>query len=193
MSAAESLDDAILDDLADVDLDNEPPTLATIDEADRTVWHIARLERQATQNEELAKLRKAQVDAWLEDVNGVLERERAWRERQVEGWMRAHHETTGTKSVRLPSGTLALRKPRPRVEVLAEPSEDAPAELVRVKRDWDKVAIGKGHNPGPEVDGCDPPEGFVARTAVNADGVPMEDFVLLVPVQASFSIKTGGA
>jgi len=193
MSAADSLDDAILDDLADVDLDNEPPTLATIDEADRTVWHIARLERQASQNEELARLRKAQVDAWLEDVNGVLERERAWRERQVEGWMRAHHETTGTKSVRLPAGTLKLTKAQPRVEVtVREPDPDIPDLMVRTKREWDKNAVKQYTQVGPELP-VEVPDGFTVHAAVNVDGEVVNGITYLVRSEPSFSIKAGAS
>jgi len=101
--------------------------------------------------------------------------------------MRAHHDETGTKSVRLPSGTVALRKTPDRVDTTGEPDE----RFARVKTDWDKHALKEATNPGPVAQGYDAPEGFTAREVVDHNGMVVRGAVWLVRVDPAFSFKAG--
>lgn len=188
------LDAYIADDLPAYDEHGEPPTLATIDEADRALRRIARVEHELARVEALAKARVEQIQTWLHERSDILLRERDWWARSAEGWMRAHNETTGTKTAKLPAGTLSLRAARPRVEALDDPAEDVAETLVRVRRSWDKKAVSDSCQPGPVLDDlADVPDGYVAHAAVTEAGERIDGVVLLVPERDSFSFKAGAS
>lgn len=187
------LDVWMIGDLADdYEPDSEPRTLATIDEADRALRRVARLETDIGRHERLFDSRIGQMQERKAEVLGVLERERQWWLTAAERWARAHASETGSKTIRLPSGTVQFRQGRQRIEPLTkEPSETVAPEFVRVSRSWAKDAIAKATMPGPVAEDIAAPEGYVAHYAVTADGEVLGDVVRLVPVQDSCTIRAG--
>ena len=189
------LDAYIVADLADeYDPETEPRTLADIDEADRGLWRMRRIEVEMQRTERLFDTRIAQMQERRDEVLGVMRREHDWWSRRVEMWARAHADETGKKSFKLPSGTISLRQGRQRIEAMTkEPAESVAPEFVRVSRSWDKQAIAKVTMPGPIAEDVDAPEGYVAHFCVTADGEVLGDVVTLVPVAPTVSIKAGNA
>lgn len=197
MSDVEQIDDDlsafVVGDLADeYDPEAEPRTLATIDEADRILWHLRRLETDMARHERIFDARIGQLQSRKAELLGVMQRQHEWWSRRVEMWARAHAAETGTKTIRLPSGEIVLRQGRPRIEpVSKEPGTDVAPEFVRVSRSWDKQAIAKVTMPGPVAEDVDAPEGYEARRCVTADGEVLADVVCLVPVAPTVIIKAG--
>lgn len=187
------LDAYIVGDLADeYDPDVEPRTLADIADADRALWHLRRIEVDMARHERLFDHRIRQLEQRREDVLGVMRRQHEWWSRRVELWARAHASEVGSKTIKLPAGTVSFRTGQHRIEtVTKEPADTAPAEFVRTKREWDKQAIKAATGPGPIADDYPAPEGFVAHYAVTADGEVIGDVVRLVPVQDAVTIKAG--
>ena len=121
-----------------------------------------------------------------------MQREIDWHTVAVERFMRAHVREGGTKTVSLPSGVLSLRQGSQKIEPLTKaPSDNVPADYVRVKSEWDRHAIAKATAPGPVAEGVEAPAGYVAHWAVDANGERVPDVVRLVPVEPSFSLKVG--
>ena len=165
---------------------NEPATAATIDEADRAVWVIARIDRDAAELEALYNRRIAELQERKAEALRRFEDKRKWWERTVEGWMRAHNAETGAKSVKLPAGTISLRKLPTKVDG-SEPSKDAPAHLLRVKRSWDAQAVKNYTSPSPEP--IDETETHYVHAAVTADGEVIAGLTHLIAKQPGFSVK----
>lgn len=194
MSAAETfdpwadLDQHMTDGLPDYVEDAEPPTLATVDEIERTLRRLRVAHDRLHEAEEVAKANVEAVQSWLHDRSSVLLREIDWHTQAVERWHRAHVREGGTKTVSLPSGVLKLSKARTTVEALGVPADDAPEALVRVRREWSKVDVARATTPGPVAEDIDQPEGKVAHYAVTADGEVLGDVVLLVPVADTFKV-----
>lgn len=195
MSAAEmfdpwaDLDAHMTDGLADYSEDTEPPTLATVDEIERTLRRLRVVTDRLAEVEEVAKANVQAVQEWLHDRSSVLLREIAWHEQAVERWHREHVRQGGAKTFPLPSGVLKLAKGRTTVEALGEPGYSVPPSLVRERREWSKADVAKATTPGPVADDVDAPEGKVAHYAVTADGEVLGNVVLLVPVVDTFSVK----
>lgn len=187
------LDAYIVAELAEeYDPETEPRTLADIDQADRSLVRMRRIEVEMARTERLFDVRIAQMQERRDEVLGVLRREHEWWSRRVEMWARAHAAETKAKKISLPSGTIQLRQGRQRIEAITkEPGQDVPAEFVRTTRAWDKTAITKATAPGPEAEDYPAPEGYVARYAITAEGEIIGDVVRLVPVQDSITIKAG--
>ena len=171
------------------DYEAEPATASTIDEADRHLWRIGVLRREAAELEALFDDRMATLAERKAEALAPYERRIAWHERCAEGWMRAHHAETGTKSKRLPAGTMQLRKAPDRVDALAPPSDDAD-RFVRVKREWDRNAVKESTNPGPVAEDYEAPEGYVAHQAVDHDGVVIDGVVWLLATAPVFRAVT---
>ena len=185
------LDAYLIGDL-DAEVDDWRPDLDDA-QADRSLRAVAAIDRQLARYEALAKAERDRIDAWLAEVSNPLVGRREFFVRCLETYARANHEATGAKSMKLPNGTLQLRAGRTRVEATDDPSEDAPAELVRVKREWDKNRIAEDFNPGGIVEDPDTPPGFVTRQAVHArTGEVSDRFVFRVPVERTFSLRAGG-
>lgn len=185
-----NLDAYILGDI-EFDPDAEPIDLGDIDQADRALRRVARVEHDMTRLEKLAAARKQQIDEWLAQTLGPLERERDWFLRSVEGWARAHLEGQKTQTVKLPSGSVSLRRTPPRLEAVAEPPEDIDPLLVRTTRSWDKPNVKERTSVGPELPGYEAPDGFAGHAAVNADGEVVAGVVYLVRSEPSCQIKAG--
>ena len=185
------LDAYIIDDL-EYEPESEARTLATIDEADRALRRVSRIDIEAGRIERLFDARIQQMQDRRAEVLAVYENERRWWTRRVELWARAHKNETGSKTIKLPSGTLSFRAGSQSIQPLSkEPGESVPAEFVRVKREWDRTAVKAATMPGPVAEDYDAPEGYEARLAVTADGEVLGDVVRLVPVQDSITIKAG--
>lgn len=195
-----------LDHLVDADLDSylfEAVDLAAVDpagldddSADRSLRRLARIEDEMGRYETIARQRKAAIDDWLEDRIGGLIAQRDFLLRCLETYARARHEVTGAKSVKLPSGSVALRQAPHRIDTAGEPGEDVPADLVRVTRAWDKRAVKERTELGPRLVSYDAPDGFVAHAAVNSDGEALPGVVYLVRTEPTFDAKPnpiGGA
>lgn len=195
MSAAEAfdpwtdLDAHMADGLPDYAEDAEPPTLATIDEIERALRRLRVAQDRLSEVEQVAKSNVEAVQAWLHDRSSVLLREIDWHSQAVERWHREHARLGGTKTVSLPSGTLKLTKGRTKVEALGEPADNAPAALVRTKREFDKRSVATSTSPGPIAEGVTAPGGSVAHWAVTPDGERVENVVLLVPVADTFTVS----
>lgn len=138
-------------DFAELDPDTDtPPALDGIDQADRALRRLSSVHTEMRRVENVAAEEVRRIEAWKADRLAVLERqEKFWRE-SLEAWHRATFRRDGVQTVRLPCGTLKLTKARSRVDG-AEPPEDAPEQLVRVRitRQWDKVEAAKRTVPGP--------------------------------------------
>lgn len=195
-----------LDHLVDADLDSylfEAVDLAAVDpagldddSADRSLRRLARIEDEMGRYETIARQRKAAIDDWLEDRLGGLIAQRDFLLRCLETYARARHEVTGAKSVKLPSGSVALRQAPPRIDTAGEPGDDVDARLVRVTRSWDKRAIKDATEMHPEPLDIDTPEGFTAHAAVTHDGEALPGVVYLVRTEPTFDAKPnpiGGA
>jgi phage host-nuclease inhibitor protein Gam len=173
----------------DDDYEAEPATASTIDEADRHLWRIGVLRREALEIEALFDNRMATLVERKAEALAPYESRIAWHERCAEGWMRAHHAETGTKSKRLPAGTLSLRKAPDKVDAMAPPSEEAD-RFVRVKREWDRAAVKEATNPGPVAEDYDAPDGYVAHLAVDHDGLVVDGVVWLLATAPAFKAVT---
>lgn len=197
MSDVEQIDSElsafIIGDLADeYEPDAEPRTLATIDEADRALWHLRQIETDMVRHERLFDARIKQMQERRAEVLGVMQRQHEWWSRRVEMWARAHAAETNAKTIKLPSGTVSFRTPTPSVLALSAPKDDAPAEFVRVKREWDKQAIKAATLPGPDADDVDAGVGMLAKFAITPDGEVLGDVVYTIPAQPTITIKAGG-
>ena len=166
------------------DYDTEPQTASTIDEADRHLWRLSVLRREAAELERLFDDRIATLAERKAEALAPYESRIAWHERCAEGWMRAHYAETKAKSVRLPAGTLALRRTPDRVEAL--PDSEPQERFARVVVSWDKNRVKEDTNPGPVAEDYDPPAGFVARVAVDHAGEVVPGVVWLCRIEPSF-------
>lgn len=179
-----------------VDLPAIDPAELDDDSADRSLRRLARVENEMDRYETIARQRKQAIDEWLEDRLAGLLDQRDFLHRCLETYARARHEVTGAKSVKLPSGTVALRQAPPRIDTAGEPADDVDARLVRVTRSWDKRAIKDATAIGPQVDGHEVPDGFAAYAAVTSDGEVLPGVVYLVRTEPTFDAKPnpiGGA
>ena len=186
------MDDLERDEFAD--LDHTADTLGdrAVDDAaaEKAMRALRFCDRQLSRWEALAKAEKDRIDRWYEEQANPLLARRAFFERALEGYTRANHEATGAKSVKLPSGTVSLRKTPDRVEV--EPGAEPQDRFARVKVEWDRHAVKEWTNPGPRLEDYDAPEGYEACVAVDTDGLVVPGVVWLLRVEPSFSVRTGG-
>jgi hypothetical protein len=159
--------------------------------AEKALRAVRFIDRQLARWEALAKAEHARIDAWLAETCNPLAGRREFFERCLEGYTRANHEATGAKSVKLPSGTLALRRTPDRVEPL--PDSKPQERFARVTVAWDKNRVKEATNPGPILEDYDPPEGFIAREAVDTAGERVPGVVWLCRVEPSFSVKVSGS
>jgi hypothetical protein len=165
----------------EADYETEPATAATLDEADRHLWRIGVLRREAAEVERLFDDRLKTLAERKAEALAPYELRIAWHERCAEGWMRAHHAETGTKSKKLPAGQLKLTKNRSKVDG-ATPPETAPESLVRVTRAWDKAKAAKLTVPGPQP--IDQTDDYWVHAAIDADGCVVEGLTHLIPKAA---------
>lgn len=106
----EQLDDAIAEPTPDAIL-NGP--LIPIPDAHRANVLLRRMTRLADNGDRVGSTSQAEIDritTWRDEQLAAIERERAYLDRCLEGFMRQHHAATRETSMSLPNGKLSLRK-----------------------------------------------------------------------------------
>lgn len=180
---------------------SEPFEAATREEVNRALRRKARLERERDDVVMVAQAELDRIKAFVEDRTSGIDSAIDWIDRGLEGFMRAYHDETGNLSLRLPYGTISLRKPgQPRI--VADDSVDEGGaghwliehgheDLVRETIDLDRDAIKRATKPGQRIDKpeVDVPDGFDAFQAVTADGEIVAGVVYLVKGERSFAAK----
>jgi len=215
MSAAESLDDAILDDLADVDpipldvymLEDEPEfsdeVLRDEAEVDTKLYIVHRLEekrdaRAALFDADIAKAEKVVADLRERKAQALkpFDSSIEFYGHQIEGWTRANiSEDAKRKTIDLPWGSVKLRKQQESVKTYGRPSDHVPAELTRPT--WATVTdIQKHAKCGPEYDLDKLPDGYKLREGFTPHKVMVGDQVVPgavweKPEQDRFEFKAG--
>jgi phage host-nuclease inhibitor protein Gam len=85
--------------------------------ADQALMAIAKLESQMAEANKLCDDEIALIENYRKNELERLERRRNWIVFNVEGWARQHSEATGEKTIRIPHGSLSLRKGRDKIEI----------------------------------------------------------------------------
>ena len=85
--------------------------------ADQLLMAVAKLESQMDDVNKLADDEIKLIEQYRKSEIDRLEKQRAWLTFNLEGFWRQQSEQTGEKSLRLPHGTLALRKGRDKIEI----------------------------------------------------------------------------
>lgn len=187
------------------DDDAEPVELGNPDDANRMMRRLRATEREAREVMEIAATDIAQVVAWRDKRLESLGRTIAWCQRSLEGWIRAVHERTGRQSVKLPAGTVSLRKSQPRLdlpelttaeqaaawEALAATTivEGEPvANPVTTKWTLGKRAVAPLVMAGAKIGEPDP-DGYQAHQGVSIDGEELPGVIVHQPTRLSFSAK----
>ena len=85
--------------------------------ADWTVHRILRLQSQANEIRELAKRRKAELDARVEAITNALENEIEFFTGPLRAWAEESLKNEKKRSIKLLSGTVGLRKTPERTEI----------------------------------------------------------------------------
>ena len=161
--------------------------------AEKAMRALRFCDRQLARWEALAKAEKERIDRWLEEQANPLLARRQFFERCLEGYTRANHEATGAKSVKLPSGTVALRQTPPKVEVIGDPIPEVHGDMLRTTVTFDKNRVKERTRPSDHaIEGEDAPPGCEARYAVTGDGEIVPNVIYYVRVEPSFSVKPAG-
>ena len=171
--------DALADDISEGTLDDAA--------AERAMRALCAIDRELARWQQLHDTERQRLDAWLEEVSNPLLGRREFFERCLEGFTRANHERTGAKSVKLPSGTAALRKTPDRVEVVGD--AEPPERFARVSVSWDKNRTKEDTNPGPVAEDYEAPEGYVAHVAVDHTGAVVDGVVWLLRTDPVFTVR----
>lgn len=96
------------------DYDTEPEEPLDHDAANRMLGRLARVNRQAQADADIAETQIAQVRAWLEDRQETTERARKWLTESLERFhLAALKRDPRAKSIDLPNGTLRARQLQP--------------------------------------------------------------------------------
>lgn len=143
------------------DLDRDPTPPQNPAEAAAYLRKIERLDAEAAEVKEFYAAEVSMLDAWKADRLAAVERARTWLETALEGWFRARRRDGGTKTLRLPHGTLKLTAPSSRRSVVFDPGDTPVHEalaavltvdhrLVRVKLELDRKAVADLCEPGPD-------------------------------------------
>lgn len=191
----EDLDDVVgLEPVPDELLDGAPVPVPDPDRANRILRRIARLD----DNEQLVKVTVAgerdRINQFEADRLGTIERERAWLRDCLEGFSRQHFAATHEKSVKLPNGTLSLRKASSRTvvddeaEAIAWAAVNQP-EAVKTTLQRSKIeATAQGGHTQVDAEGV---EVTVAQLVTEA-GEVVPGIHTETPLALSFSVKVGG-
>ena len=161
--------------------------------AERAMRALVWIDRQVSRAEALAKSEHDRIDAWLAETTNPLLGRREFFERALEGFTRANHEQTGAKSVKLPSGTVALRQTPPKVQPVGDPIPEVHGDMVRTKLSFDLNRVKEVTRYGPIAEGEEAPPGCEARYAVDGNGEVVPNLIYYVRVEPSFSAKPRSA
>jgi len=85
--------------------------------ADQLLMAVAKLESQMDEVNKLADDEIALIEAYRKSEIERLDKKRSWLLFNLEGFWRQQSEQTGEKTLRLPHGSLALRKGRDKIEI----------------------------------------------------------------------------
>lgn len=189
MSLASDL--ALFDAYDDYDPGDEPPPLDNELDADRLLRRVAAVRADIARIRAHAQADIARTQAWAEQRTASLERQVEWWERSLEGWARGQARDGQPLTVRLPHGTVQVRKALTRVDVDAVDGDElnrlVPGIVTasyRVVKDVAKQALSAGPAIGEADD-----EGYVAHVAVTDDGEPVPGVRIMVPTRPAFSCK----
>lgn len=143
-------------DFTDANVPPPPPVLVTRFDAEKHVFHLARIERQCAADAEQVKALQARWQRWLKRRQELADRQRAWHEAGLHAWM----VNNGTKTLDLVNGTVRVVKGQPKVVIEDEKAfvETADPQFVRTKvtREPDKKAIAQFIKDTGEIpDGTD--------------------------------------
>lgn len=86
--------------------------------ANAVLRKLRALQRQRGEVIAVAHAEQDRIDAWKRDRTETIDSQAAYLERILDGFMRAEHARTKAKTLQLPNGTLRLRAPSSRVEVV---------------------------------------------------------------------------
>jgi phage host-nuclease inhibitor protein Gam len=167
------------------------------DRADRLLARARRLDREQERVDELAKRRKAEIDAWRSDLTAGVEQERGRIRTSLDLFMRQWHRANPKrKSIPLPNGRLQLRAPSaPRIDVTDEyafikwAEENGRKDLLRYKPEPNKMALAaeEGRHARPDdtiVNDRGEPELYATwsiMTEVLSDGATGEQETVSIP------------
>jgi len=138
MTAIPYTDDELTADLDDYiaePLFAAPDAPKDAERANYLLRRLTRITENADQVKALADAEAQRIADWKAERLGVLEREQAWIESALEGFMREAVRTGSSKTMHLPNGTLTVRAARSRVIVDDEPAliewakDNAPAAV----------------------------------------------------------------
>jgi hypothetical protein len=85
--------------------------------ADQLLMAVSKLESQMNEVNKLANDEIALIENYRNNELERIEKKRSWLLFNLEGFARQQCEANGSKSIRLPHGSLALRKGRDKVEI----------------------------------------------------------------------------
>jgi hypothetical protein len=85
--------------------------------ADQALMAVAKLESQMAEASKLCDDEIALIENFRKNQIDRLEKKRSWILFNIEGWARQHCEATGEKTIRIPHGSLSLRKGRDKIEI----------------------------------------------------------------------------
>jgi phage host-nuclease inhibitor protein Gam len=122
-----------------------------IDTKEKAVWalrKLAKIRREMEENQSIADKEIERIKAWLEDVNGALQKDAEYFENLLQAYHRmVLEENPKAKSIKLPYGTLKARKQEPEYirdeEKLLTWTKANRPEVVKVKESVDWSALKK--------------------------------------------------
>jgi hypothetical protein len=104
-------------------------------EADWAVAKIVRRQAQIGANKKLAELRKQQIDDWFASVTHTLEAEMKFFEELLRPYLETRLADQKTKTLKLPSGAVSLRKSNPEFTIDGEKiNNDNPSLVEYIRR-----------------------------------------------------------
>jgi phage host-nuclease inhibitor protein Gam len=124
----------------------EPFVVDDDSKADWAMRKLASIRRKQSENKAIFDRELQRVSEWLEKVNTALERDAEWFEANLRPYALLQR-SEGRKSVVLPHGTIKTTAGRPKFEIENEEqfiawAETSAPELVRIKKEIDKKALG---------------------------------------------------
>jgi phage host-nuclease inhibitor protein Gam len=131
---------------------NEVNERFVVDSDEKANWvlrKIASLEQKKQENTDLAKAEIEKINAWLEMVNGELDRDLEYFKNLLAEYAKAKREQDPKfKSLKLPNGKFGFRKQQPKwqydeAKLLEYLKRNGMAEFIRMKEEPDKAALKK--------------------------------------------------
>jgi Bacteriophage Mu Gam like protein len=174
---------------------DEEPMLAggaeALDQADRFLRAIRRIERDRAELKAHADAERVRVDEWFRDRTAGMDDRLDYLRGMLDRLARAWKGRTGKNPPKLVNGALRLTAPRSHLEVVDPDAFEAWArandrvDLLRVKVEPDKEAIRRSLKDGPVE-----AENDVERRqgVMTAEGQPVPGLVSVVAKDDSFSV-----